>query len=592
MTTTIYQSRIDKPAEESREWLRPLVAANLTRMTEMANHLLAYKSAMTIHHVWHYAHFDETTTTGTSGGTNTIRSMSSTGFFANPNLINPTEAAPGTVIDGGFIVEQIVLPHTSPFCGSLQLTLRFQAHRYNLDPSGTHSASLYSQMFNHPHRITASTETDQNILYSVGQLMEYVDRTESANYTHGIEQSMFVGSQLWSDAEIRFRLKDKDGNIIDPSGASGWAVRLAHNGQGLPQDQGFSRGITDEFPVCEVSLTIPSAEPSSSSLAPRALSYGSKANSGEKIILEIGYLYARPLSLTINEVPPMALATSNYVAPLLFPTDFPVNQPTANEGNANGVQAIYVYQGHVYLRVLMRHGTASNGVVFFPEPPTSSWPFSGMDLSTSGISGNSDFDLFGCSSSEFEYQGECYNDHVGGELDRIGPSTSAFSGTAVPGDNSRQNDWTTQPASNTEYENMGEMVLQNGGAVWHSSLNNWPDHAVICSSSTPYTITDSGRAPLNGNENVFLRVPISSITAWGGTLADGDAKCATAFTIFDSITTRQGEIFHAQMASGNGAAAFLEYFSGITGTTWWINTLENSTNLDEIKAEMDSMGVP
>ena len=58
---------------------------------------------MTIHHVWHYAHFDETTTTGTSVGTNTIRSMSSTGFFANPNLINPTEAAPGTVIDGGFI---------------------------------------------------------------------------------------------------------------------------------------------------------------------------------------------------------------------------------------------------------------------------------------------------------------------------------------------------------------------------------------------------------------------------------------------------------------------------------------------------------
>ncbi len=607
MTTTIYQSRIEPPSEESREWLRPLSSGNLTRMTEMVNHLLACNSAMTITHFWHYPHFTDANATGAQDEADTLRPATSTGFFANPNYISLNALAPGATIIDGMIVEQIVLPHTSPYCGSMQLTLRFQAHRFNLDPANSGLAgTLAAQLLGFPYRIQAQAGTDSNILYGVTELFDYIDNESASAYDPdndsgtsitldlgdgaGTQYFRSIPSSVFTDSEIRFRLKDSAGNILDPSNGSGWAVRLRHDGQGLPQDQGIRRGeFGDEFPVCEVSLTIPSVEPSSSSLSPRALSYGSKARTGEGLILEIGYIFARPLSLTVNEVPPLTFQTSNFTVPLLFPENFPTGLPTANQSTSAGIQEVYYYEGHIYIQFRLT-ANASNGVVFFPEPPTSSWPFTGMDLSASGISGNSDFNLNGCSSSQFEYKGNCYGDTASGELTRFGASLAGFTGTPVPGDSSRANDWTTQPASDTAFPNMGEMVLQKGGKVWHSALSNFPQQVVVVSSSQPFTIEGSARLP-TGTERGFVRVPASSVSGWSNSLAAGDPKTMAAFTIYNSTLSQAAKIFHAQESDG-GAAGYLNDIFGLGANAYTIGILENTVNLDAIKAQFDSMNVP
>lgn len=594
MSTTIYQSRIETPTEESREWLRPLMGGNLTRMVEVANHLLAVKSALSLHHIWHYPNFDEVSSRGAAASTETLRSGSATGFFANPNFINPAEAPAWYSADpDGLIVDKIEIPFTSPFCSALQLTLRFQAHEHNLDPSSTY----YQELFDIPYAISAQLGTNNTVINNISEFIEYLNDA-AIGYT-GVPEGEPPNRKVPSrhtidragtifDCSIRFRLKDKNGNIIDPASGSGWAVTLSHNGQGLRLGEGLVRSSgTDAFPIREINLTIPATSPASHSLAPRALSYGSKSFTGEAVTLEIGYLYARPLSLSVNELPPLMLEASNFSSPPLFPADFPTNQPTSNE--SDGVAEVYYYYGHLYLRFQVATN-GSNGLVFFPEPPTSTWPFTGMDLSASGIAGNPDFNLLGCSGTSFEYQSHCYGTTAGGELTKLGGTVAGFTGIPSPGDFSTQNTWTIQPASDTTYPNMGELVLQNGGRVWHSAMGNWPNHVVAVSSGQPYSIVEVGRVP-TGVENGFVRVPVSSVTSWGNAVANGDAKTGVFFAIFDSTITTGADVYSAQQGDG-GAAGYLKDFSGITQTPGIISILQSSVSLDDIKAAMDAAGIP
>jgi len=477
-------------------------------------------------------------------------------------------------------VESLTLPYTSPFCSRLEVVLRFQGHEFNLDPSSTY----YSDLFTYPFRMAADEPTFNTEIYSVSALHNYVDNPLGVLPEGGTYETFNpITSAIWNDCSIRFRLKDSSGTIIDPASGSGWAVTLSHEGGGLRPGEGM--GSTDRFPVREVALSLAGSAGAVPYQSPRALEYGTKARTGEGVTLEIGYEYARPLSVTVSEIPPTVVATSNFVY-ALFPA-WPTSQPSANE--PDGVQEVYYYSGHIYIQ-FKALSTATNGLVFMPEPPTSSWPFSGMGLSSAATSGNSDFDVSACASNQFEYQSECYGASVGGELDRIGASAAGFSGVPVPGDSSTQNNWTTAPASNPEWPNMGEFALRAGGQVWHSTMGTYPDHLVIVSANQPFTIEGSARLPV-GTERAFVRFPVSAVTSWDGSLSVGDAKGATAFTIYDSTTSQQGTMYHAQESEG-GPAAELKDFFGLGANAYILGILEGLVNLDAVKAEMDSMGIP
>ena len=621
MTTTIYKSRIELPQDESREWLRPLSSGTLTRLTEVANHLLVYNSALSFHHCWGAANFDEVTVRGQIAGNETLRVGSATGFFANPNLVNPTEAPPWLTADAeGLIVEQIELPYTSPFCSALQLVFRFQAHEKNLLPT----SSFYSSLFRFPYRIPAEAGTDGNVVFSIMDFSDYVGNPSSTNYTGvvtGNETTGFnypadnrIPGSTFVDCDIRFRLKDKDGTIVDPASGSGWAVTLTHSGSGLAPGQGITRAeTTDAFPVREISLSARPRSPTTSSLAPRALSYGAKAKSGEKLTLEIGYRYARPLSLSINEVPPILAETSNFVLPPAFPADFPTTAARPNSPSSSaGVQyaGVSYYRGHVY--IAFTFGVAwtndpsvphQNGIVFFPEPPVSAWPLGGLDLSADGVSNNPDL-FFGSQagnlyhSSEATYFGNRVTMDAGGELLWKGAETRpAYTGAPVPATESQTNHWLTAPASNSNFVSMGEMVVANGGKVWHQHMGNFPSQVVLTSGyNFAVNAAESGaRAPTLA-ETAFVRVPVSSVSAWGGELSQGDAKSMTVFTINDHWLTESAKIYHGQAGNspdlGGIAGNLLAEIRGITQSESIISNLETSGNLDEIKAQFDAMGVP
>tara|TARA_B100001094_G_scaffold193314_1_gene187213 strand:- start:6349 stop:8151 length:1803 start_codon:yes stop_codon:yes gene_type:complete len=596
--TPISKTRLTPPQLAVREWRRPLRSEPLTRMVEVVNHLLAYHPCLSFKHF-----FNSPWGTGDAAPLDStgLRPANNTGFWANPNRIHYWDhAAAGIELDGVnvLMIDQIPIPYTSPYCEALEVIFRYQGHEFNLNPnesrvytSGATSQNLYSWFFGLPHSLPATLDspdangislTGGNSVQHISSLRQYVDNDRT---NAGLSTDDKLTSSLWDECKIALRLKDSSGNIIDPASGSGWAMILKPSTGGL---QAGGMGGGDHFPVRALKCVHRSQSPAAEDKHPRALEYGAKAKTGEGLILEIGYNYVRPHDVTVSEIRPSVLPTGIFVNPPLFPASFPTNQPTQNESTTGGVQEIYLYSGHLYIRFTAR-ANATNGIVFFPEPPTSSWPFSGMGLSASAVSGNSDFDTTACASDQFEYQGACYGDAVGGELTRIGGSASGFSGTPSPGNNSTQNTWAIQPSSNTEWDNMGEMVLQNGGQVWHSALGNWPNDIVVVSSNQPYSIEDSGRVP-TGTEKAFVRIPISSITAWGGSISTGDAKGATAFAIYDSTTTKQGEIYHAQ-ESQNGPAGMLNDFFGLGASAGTINILENTVNLDAVKAEFDSMGV-
>ena len=630
MTTTIYKSRIELPRDESREWLRPLSSGTLTRLTEVANHLLVYNSALSLHHCWGAANFDEVTVRGQIAGNETLRVGSATGFFANPNLVNPTEAPPWLTADAdGLIVEQIELPYTSPFCSALQLVFRFQAHEKNLLPT----SSFYSSLFRFPYRIPAEAGTDGNVVFSIMDFSDYVGNPSSTNYTGvvtGNETTGFnypadnrIPGSTFVDCDIRFRLKDKDGTIVDPASGSGWAVTLTHSGSGLAPGQGITRAeTTDAFPVREISLSARPRSPTTSSLAPRALNYGAKAKSGEKLTLEIGYRYARPLSLSINEVPPILAETSNFETgdtSTTFPADFPTSD-RPQQANFD-TRIIFAYEGHLYIYFsLGRSGedasSVQNGLVFFPEPPKSVWPLGGVDLSGPAADANPNL-FYGTqadnafANTEATYFGERVDRFLGGELHRYNPgSEPAYSGTPSPGEASKINRWLTSPASNPEFATMGDMVLANGGKVWHSALGNWPSDIVLYDHplTYPHTVnaTESGTRqphPKGGTghfsppERAMVRVSISSITAWGGTLTSGDIKSAATFGIYNdwiqhgesAIAESEHHIFHGQ--AGIGAGGFADKLLPFFGLASGSSSLANYS-LADVKAQFDAMGVP
>tara|TARA_B100000989_G_C19530282_1_gene469270 strand:- start:921 stop:2687 length:1767 start_codon:yes stop_codon:yes gene_type:complete len=588
MSTTILRTTPLPPPLESRQWLRPIKADGLVAMCESANHALCYKSALSFTH-----HFANNFAIGIhylgNLGNVEIRRVTNRTFLANPNTVHGSADHTLTIADsdmeGDLKIARIDIPFTSPFVQHLQIVLRFQAHEYNIDPSD----GLYSDLFTHPFSVNPSGSTAGSGLATLSDFMHYVD-----NPSAGMPQiepgkpavpPVQFSSSDFLDCDLRFRLRDASGAIIDPDSGSGWAVTLSHTNGGLRTGEGFK--AEDTFPVREVALSVPSRIGATASERPRALEYGPVVGTGGGVVLEIGYRFVRPLIVTVSEIPPVVHSTSTYVSNM-FPLNFPTGQPSANE--SNGVGEVYVYQGHIYLRFRANQTTASNGLVFFPEPPASVWPFTGMDISAAGVSGDADFDLTACASNQWEYQGVCYGNSISGELERIGASDPGFTGVPVPGDNSTQNNWTTAPASNPEWPSMGEMVLRNGGKVWHSAFNNWPDHVVTVPANSPYTPIAVGQLP-TGIQRGFVRLPISSVTAWGGSLAKGETKSATCFTIYDSTITTGGKIYHAQEDYG-GPAGMLNDFFGLGASAYTIGILENTVDLDAIKAAMDAAGIP
>ena len=584
-------------------------------MCETVNHALCYKSALSFTH-----HFANNFATGIhylgNLGNVEIRRVTNRTFLANPNTVHGSADHTLTIADsdmeGDLKIARIDIPFISPFVQHLQIVLRFQAHEYNIDPS----EGLYSDLFTAPFSVDPSGSTAGSGLATLSDFMHYVD-----NPSAGMPQietgkpavpPVQFSSSDFLDCDLRFRLRDASGTIIDPASGSGWAVTLSHTNGGLRTGEGFK--AEDTFPVREVALSVPSRIGATASERPRALEYGSARGTGGGVVLEIGYKFVRPLVATVSEVPPVVQETATFSPPPAFPADFPTSSSEPNTASSSAgvaLNGVYLYKDHIYIRFTFGLAWTSdpqyhhmNGVVFFPEPPKSTWPLGGLDLSAAGVDANPNL-FYGHQAGNlyhhqrFTYFGNELDDNAGGELRWKGPEDRpGYTGTPVPGSGiSNMNHWLTAPSAHSNHATMGDLVLANGGKVWHPHLGNFPSEVVL-TSGYDYTVNvaESGTRAPTLSDDAFVRVPVSSVTAWGGVLNQGEFKSMTAFTIYDHWLTEVADIYHAQSGNspnvGGIAGNHLAYIFGITRSEGIVNILESSANLANIKAQFDAMGIP
>lgn len=245
MSVVIPPARILPPSLESRQWLAPVRAEQMSRFAEVAAHLAAVKATNHITHRIGYIAPNITTVVPNRPG--------------DIKTYDPSGTA--TVLLEG--THEIELPHTNPYSSYCEVVLLLQAHPFTIEQD-TSSPNFGKRRI---------PELKLQLKDSSGVIVDPTAAERAAGASYAIKLTTRNGG-LDSDAG-RIGNADSDGPYEYPVQRVVCAVQ--------PHDA-YAAG------------TLPSA-------IPRGLRYGTVEGTGGAVVLEISFSAVRVLQVDINECP-------------------------------------------------------------------------------------------------------------------------------------------------------------------------------------------------------------------------------------------------------------------------------------------------